>query len=95
MKANSNTAGDPWGPWSGTDGSGPAAAVAGSAPAALQAPASSRAAGLLRRIDLPLDRPSCFYILGPSLCTGVASHTVCAYLLWQQPKGWNIPFLQV
>ena len=95
MKANLNTAREPWGPWSGTEGSGSAAAVEGNAPSAPRACASLRAARLLRRIDLPLDGPFCFYTLCPSLCTSMASHTMCVYLLWQQAKGWNIPFSQV
>jgi len=53
MKANLNTAGDSWGPWSGTDSSGSAAAAEGDAASALPAHASSRAAGLLHRTDLP------------------------------------------
>lgn len=95
MKANLNTAREPWGPRSATDGSGSAAAAEGNAPPALRARASSRAARVLLRIDLHPNRPFCFYTPCPSLRTRAASHAMCVYLLWQQPTGWNSAVLQV
>lgn len=92
MKANLNPAGDPWDPRSGTDGSGSAAAVEANAALALSAHASSRAATLLRRRHLPLDRPFCFYALCPSLCTSTASHIMCVCLFGSSLKAGIFPF---
>lgn len=81
-----------WGALRSLDSSGSAATMEGNAPLAPCAPASSRAAGLLQRMALPLDRPFCFYTLHPNLCISMASHSICVYLLWQKPKDWNSLF---
>lgn len=61
--------------------------------------ASSKAAGILLRIDLH-DRPLCFYTY-PSFYMDALVGVLAwyplqgVYLFYQQCKGWNIPFLQV